>query len=122
MRLLLALSILTISLSVYAQPQPLDATEQNKRLGRGVNIIGYDPLWYSRADARFQEKHFRLLKEAGFQSVRVNLHAFAHMDREKDWALHARWFETLDWVVERATNPEGCIAAERSGASKYTPS
>jgi endoglucanase len=32
---------------VYAQDQfgMGFAFEQNKRLGRGVNIIGYDPLW-----------------------------------------------------------------------------
>jgi endoglucanase len=86
-----------------AQPQPPDAFEQNRRLGRGVNIIGYDPLWRSRDQGRFQEKHFQLLKDAGFQSVRVNLHAFGHMDSAKDWALSPQWFETLDWAVTNAT-------------------
>ena len=54
-----------------------DPQELNKRLGRGVNIIGYDPLWKSRDKARFQEKHFRLIAEAGFSHVRVNLHPVA---------------------------------------------
>jgi endoglucanase len=94
---------LCFCLQVTAQPQPLDASEQSRRLGRGVNIIGYDPLWRSRDQGRFQEKHFRLLKEAGFQSVRVNLHAFSHMDPAKGWALSPQWFETLDWVVTNAT-------------------
>jgi endoglucanase len=92
-----------ICLQVPAQPQPLDAFEQNRRLGRGVNIIGYDPIWRSRDQARFQEKHFHLLKTAGFQSVRVNLHAFNHMDQAKEWALAPGWLETLDWVVDKAT-------------------
>jgi len=87
----------------FAQPEPMDAFEQNRQLGRGVNIIGYDPLWRSRDQARFQAKHFRLLKEAGFQSVRVNLHAFRHMDEANGWALSSRWFETLDWAVDQAT-------------------
>jgi endoglucanase len=86
-----------------AQPQPIDAFEQNQRLGRGVNIIGYDPIWRSRDQARFQEKHFRLLKEAGFQSVRINLQPFRQMDRTNGWALSSRWFETLDWAVAKAT-------------------
>ena len=67
-------------LQVCVHAQPLDAFEQNRRLGRGVNIIGYDPLWRSPEQARFHEKHFRLIKGAGFQSVRVNLHPFGSMD------------------------------------------
>lgn len=103
MRRFLLLFPLWLCIPLMAQPQPLDAFEQNRRLGRGVNIIGYDPIWRSRDRARFQEKHFRLLKEAGFQSVRVNLQPFSRMDREQDWALNPQWLETLDWVVDKAT-------------------
>ncbi len=92
-----------VSFPIVAQTQPPDAFEQNRRLGRGVNIIGYDPIWRSREQARFQDKHFRLLKEAGFQSVRINLHPFRHMDRTNHWALRPAWLETLDWAVTRAT-------------------
>lgn len=80
-----------------------DAFEQNRRLGRGVNIIGYDPIWRSRDQGRFQQKHFKLLKEAGFQTVRVNLQPFRHMDQQEPWALHENWFATLDWVVDQAS-------------------
>ena len=59
-----------------ATAQTPDAAAQNKRLGRGVNVLGYDPLWKDRQKARFQEKYFRLIKEAGFNHVRVNLHPF----------------------------------------------
>jgi endoglucanase len=103
MRKLLFLFLLWFCLPVSAQPQSLDAFEQNRRLGRGVNVIGYDPIWRSRDQARFQEKHFRLIKEAGFQSLRVNLHAFIHMEKTNGWALRPQWFETLDWVVNKAT-------------------
>lgn len=103
MKPLLLLLTSLIGLQVVAQPQPLDAFEQNRRLGRGVNIIGYDPLWRSRDQARFQAKHFRLLKEGGFQSVRINLHPFRHMDRTNHWALRSAWLETLDWAVAQAT-------------------
>ena len=88
---------------IFAQPKPVDAFEQNRRLGRGVNIIGYDPIWRARDQARFQAKHFRLLKEAGFDSVRINLHPFRSMGRDKNWALGSEWLKTLDWAVEQAT-------------------
>ena len=95
--------MLVIGFTAVAQPKPVDAFEQNRRLGRGVNIIGYDPIWRSRDQARFQEKHFRLLKEAGFKSVRINLHAFRHMEQSNGWPCATAWLETLDWAVARRT-------------------
>ncbi len=74
----------------------------NKKLGRGVNIIGYDPLWDDRAKGRFQEKHFRLIKDAGFSSVRINLHPFKHMDAANGYRLADSWLAVLDWAVENA--------------------
>ena len=59
MRTAIILLATSFCLQVLAQTQALDAFEQNRHLGRGVNIIGYDPLWRSRDQARFQEKHFR---------------------------------------------------------------
>jgi endoglucanase len=103
MKLMLLLLPVLLGLPASAQSQSPDAFEQNRRLGRGVNIIGYDPLWRSRDQARFQEKHFQRLKEAGFQSVRVNLHPFRHMEKTNNWALRPAWLDTLDWAVAKAT-------------------
>jgi endoglucanase len=62
------LIVLASTLALAAQDRtaagPPDASAQNQRLGRGVNIIGYDPLWKSPANARFQDRHFRLIKAA----------------------------------------------------------
>lgn len=80
----------------------VDAFEQNKRIGRSVNIIGYDPIWKSRDQGRFEEKHFKLIKEAGFDSVRINLHPFRKMDRNNNYKLHDSWLEVLDWAVANA--------------------
>lgn len=103
MKSLLLLLTMLVGLQATAQPAPLDAFEHNRRLGRGVNIIGYDPIWRSRDQARFQEKHFRLLKEAGFQNVRINLHPFRHLQKTNAWTLRPAWFQTLDWAVTQAT-------------------
>jgi hypothetical protein len=74
----------------------------NQRLGRSVNIIGYDPIWRDRAKGRFQEKHFAAIKAAGFDSVRINLHPFKHMDPANGHALKPSWLDTLDWAVKGA--------------------
>jgi endoglucanase len=79
-----------------------NAFSQNQRLGRGVNIIGYDPLWRSRAEARMQDKHFLLIREAGFDHVRINLHPFKFMGDAPDYAIDPAWLETLDWAVAQA--------------------
>jgi hypothetical protein len=39
-------------------PQPVDRFIHNQRLGRGVNIVGYDPIWKSRPQARIQARAF----------------------------------------------------------------
>lgn len=77
-----------------------DVFAQNQRLGRGVNILGYDPIWRAREQGRFKVEYFQKLKAAGFDSVRLNLHAFQHMDATNK--LKASWFEVLDWAVTAA--------------------
>ena len=86
----------------HAQLATADAFEQNRKLGRGVNILGYDPIWRSREQARFQASHFRLLKEAGFSSVRINLQPFRRMNPANGYTLGESWFEVLDWAVRQA--------------------
>lgn len=79
----------------------VDPFQQNKRLGRGVNIIGYDPLWKSRDKGRFKEQHFRLIKDAGFQHVRINLHPWRDGKIDAQNRLAADWLATLDWAVRQ---------------------
>ena len=50
-----------------------DAFRQNERLGRGVNIICWDALWQNRERGQFKDQHFKLIREAGFSHVRINL-------------------------------------------------
>jgi aryl-phospho-beta-D-glucosidase BglC (GH1 family) len=78
------------------------AVAVNQKLGRGVNIIGYDPLWRSKARARFQDAHFKLIREAGFLSVRINLHPFQYARADAQGTIGRTWFDTLDWAVEQS--------------------
>ena len=79
----LALLLIATQVVALAASPGVDAFEQNKKLGRGVNILGYDPIWRSQDKARFQAKYFQLLKEAGFTSVRINLQPFRLMEGDK---------------------------------------
>lgn len=102
MKSTILLLVLTAALVPLVPLRAVDAFEQNRRLGRGVNIIGYDPIWKDRAQARFQARHFQAIREAGFQHVRVNLHPLRRMDETNGWALPAAWWDTLDWVLREA--------------------
>jgi endoglucanase len=85
-----------------AQKQAIDPFSVNRRLGRGVNIIGYDPIWRSTDKARFKAQYFRTIKDAGFSNMRINLHPFRHMDRDKDYALVDSWWQVLNWAIDNA--------------------
>ena len=83
--------------SIAADP----AWRTASRLHRGVNIVGYDPLWYDAQKARFKPRHFQIIKQGGFDFVRVVLQSFKHMDAE--YRLDPKWLATLDGVVKDAT-------------------
>ena len=78
------------------------AAELNSRLGRGVNILGFDPIWTSPPNTRMQDHHYRLIKEAGFDSVRINLYPFRDAHVGPDDRMSEAWFQTLDWAVGQA--------------------
>jgi endoglucanase len=98
-----SLSLMLLALApaaVLAAEPPLTPAQQVAAMGRGVNIVGYDPIWQDPARARFQPRHFRVIKEGGFSTVRINLYGFRQMDDRG--VLKPRWFATLDGLVKEA--------------------
>ena len=77
-----------------------DAFAAAARLHRGVNVLGYDPVWKDAAQARFQPRHFAIIKKGGFDFIRLVLQAFGHMDADN--RLDPQWLATLDRVVRQA--------------------
>jgi endoglucanase len=87
-----------------AQENPADkfAFEQNQRLGRGVNIIGYDKIWTDASKARMTEKHFKLIKKAGFQNVRIVIMPFKFAMKDANFTIDPKLYVTLDWAIKQA--------------------
>ena len=102
MKKLLILLMLSIAGGALAQPadDPLPAAEQVLQMGRGVNIVGYDPLWRDESKARFQPRHFKIIKEGGFNTVRINLYGFRAIDDAG--VVAPGWFATLDRLLAAA--------------------
>lgn len=67
---------------------------------RGVNVLGYDPIWTDPAQAHFQLRHMQAIRDGGFDHVRMNLQAFAHMDAKDQ--LSPEWMKQLDALVDAA--------------------
>lgn len=91
--------LLSLGLSHTALAQA-DAPSTPPPLRRGVNVLGYDPIWSDPAQARFQPRHMQAIHDGGFDHVRINLHAFAHMDAED--RLSPQWLKQLDGLVDAA--------------------
>ncbi len=98
---ILGAACLALGLASAALAQPPVALPQ-LALKRGVNALGYDPLWSDPAKARFQPRHMQAIRDGGFDHVRLNLHAFEHMDA--DGRLSADWLKTLDEMTAAALN------------------
>jgi endoglucanase len=96
--ILIVMASLTMNLQSFAQTS--GAADQCAQIGRGVNILGYDKaFWQDHTKGRFKESYFKMIKDAGFSSVRVNLYPFSHMDSH--YKIDPEWLETLDWVVSK---------------------
>jgi endoglucanase len=83
-----------------AADSPLSAADQVAQMKRGVNIVGYDPLWQDASKGRFKPQHFKIIKEGGFDTVRINLYGFRHLNEKLE--LSPAWYATLDWLVAEA--------------------
>ena len=77
------------------------AATPSTELRRGVNVLGYDPIWTDPAKGRFQQRHFAEIRQGGFDFVRVNLAAFKHMNADNQ--LSPAFLDRLDWIVKNAT-------------------
>jgi endoglucanase len=97
---LAACALLSVLAATPAAAREISPQDQVKAMAQGINVLGYDPLWNDPAKARFQMRHFKVIKDGGFDAVRLNLHAFSHMDADN--RLDPAWLETLDQVVQAA--------------------
>jgi endoglucanase len=73
-----------------------------RRMGRGINILGYDGLWDGGHNAPFRKSDFARIRRAGFSHVRINVHAFRYMDPSHQ--LPPAFFSRLDWAVQEAAS------------------
>jgi len=74
----------------------------NQLLGRGMNVLGWDPIWTDRSQARFKQEYFKAIREAGFNHIRLNMHPLRDGKPDAEGKLRPEFFRTLDWAIDGA--------------------
>lgn len=79
------------------------AFEQNRRLGKGMNLgnaleAPHEGEWGLTLEA----EHFKIIKQGGFDSVRVPIRWSAHAMTKSPYTIDEAFFERIDWVLEQA--------------------
>jgi endoglucanase len=77
--------------------------EINKKLGRGVNLgnaleAPREGLW----GVTLKEEYFKLIKQAGFDTVRIPISWSAHAQQSPPYTIEPDFFKRIDWVVKNA--------------------
>jgi endoglucanase len=104
MRILILMLLAALPALASSAGEPLSAADQVAAMKRGVNIVGYDPIWQDPAKARFKPRHFKIIKDGGFDTVRINLYGFRQMDEKR--VLNPKWFATLDGLLNEAVEQD----------------
>lgn len=80
---------------------PLDRLAQGQRLGRGVNLgNALEAPKEGEWGMVLQKEYFRLIAEAGFDTIRVPIRWSAHALAEPPYTVDEDFFQRIDWVIE----------------------
>lgn len=89
--------------SVCLAEKDLTAFEVNKRLGRGINLgNALEAPKEGQWGVTLQEEYFKLIKQAGFESVRIPIKWSAHALQQEPYTINANFFDRVDWAVRNA--------------------
>ncbi|MFZ0034242.1 MAG: glycoside hydrolase family 5 protein [Sedimentisphaerales bacterium] len=80
-----------------------DVFEQNKRLGRGINLgNALDAPNEGAWGVTLKEEYFKTIKEAGFDSVRIPIRWSTHSLENKPYTIDKSFFDRVDWAINNA--------------------
>jgi endoglucanase len=76
---LAAAALVFVSIFSHAHGAEQEAPRDAARLGRGINILGYDGIWEGGQNAPFRLDNLTAIRKAGFSHVRINFFGFKFM-------------------------------------------
>jgi endoglucanase len=78
--------------------------EKNRMIGRAVNLgNALEAPTEGEWGVTLEERYFDLIKDAGFNAIRVPIRWSAHALAEPPYTIEPAFFERVDWVVENAS-------------------
>ncbi|MDD5326899.1 MAG: glycoside hydrolase family 5 protein [Phycisphaerae bacterium] len=87
-----------------AKKKPVDAFEQNKHLGRGINLgNALDAPKEGEWGVTLKEEYFKIIKDAGFDSVRIPIRWSNHALKEAPYTIDPNFIKRVDWAIDNAT-------------------
>lgn len=92
------------ALALTVPSHATDIEQANVRLGRGVNLgnaleAPIEGTW----GVTLQEDYFRLIKNAGFDTVRLPVRWSAHAQKLPPYTVDPDFFSRVDWAIDQAT-------------------
>lgn len=82
---------------------PIDAFEQVKQLGRGVNFgNALEAPTEGEWGMKLEERFFDLVKEGGFNTIRLPVKWSGHALREAPYTIDEAFFKRIDWAIDNA--------------------
>src|SRR5262245_36839277 len=97
-----------LALAPAQQPKPgspakPDIFAVNKSLGRGMNFgNALEAPKEGEWGLKLEAEYFKLIKDAGFGTVRVPVKWSAHAAKDAPYAIDAEFFKRIDWVLDQA--------------------
>ncbi len=91
----------TLQPTLAPPADPLNRFAQGQRLGRGVNLgNALEAPREGEWGMVLQEEYFRLIADAGFDTIRVPIRWSAHALEEPPYTVDESFFQRVDWVIE----------------------
>src|SRR4051812_1424479 len=94
------LALIPLLGATVVQAAPHDASEINRKIGRGINLgNALEAPKEGEWGLTLEEGYFEAIKKAGFDSVRIPIRWSAHAKAESPYTIDPRFFERIDWAV-----------------------
>lgn len=102
----IAVSASTTAARAFDDPPPDEdrrTFEAARKLGRGVNLgNALEAPREGEWGLTLEEDHFRLIRQAGFDTVRLPIKWSAHTSAEQPYAIEPAFAERVDWAIRKA--------------------
>jgi endoglucanase len=114
MRINKTISTITVLVFLLTNSCPAQSNDKafgiNKKLGRGMNFgNGLEAPREGMWGVTLRDEYFKVIKEAGFDSVRVPIRWSAHAKKEAPYTIDERFFKRIDEVIENSLSNDLCV-------------